>query len=174
MPATLPKRADVEPPAFVVPDEEIYEAKFLDYDDPKPSNFINKSTGEYPLQVRLKFEIQDGGEFDGTEVSYYVDFEMNALNKRSIYHVLQALDPEFDSEGGDSLDDYLGKKCRIEIMHKPGVSTKTGLPVTYAKIRTIRPLRKKKTSSNGDETTEQTAKPVAKKSVFADDDEDGE
>jgi hypothetical protein len=173
MPALLQKRADVEPPAYPVPEEEIYEARFLNYDEPKPSKFIDKRTQEYPLQVRLVFEIQDGGEFDGTEVSKYVDWEMNALNKRSIYHVLQALDPEFDGEGGESLDDFLDKKCRIEIKHKPGVSKQTGLPVTYANIGTIRPLRKKKTSPNGDEAAEKPAKAVAKKSALdVDDDEE--
>src|SRR4051794_39898344 len=167
----LGQRRDEAPPEYKVPPEDFYVARFRKYDDPVPSAFANRDTGEYEDRIRLVFAIDDPDaeqDVQGAEVSMYCDVEVNAFRKQSIYHVLLALDPEHEPEGGEDLDDYKGKKVRIEVVHK------TKGDKTYANIGAIKPARRQRASSAPKEDDRElvgASSRGSKKSVFNVDDE---
>lgn len=152
MALALPKRLDREAPAFVLADEDWYTARFLNYDNPVPSTFKNKQTDEYPLRINLKFEISDEeSDFNGVEVSGFFDFEMNSLNKGSIYNVIAALDPENEPDDDSTLDEHLNRKCRVEVKHS-APKMKNGREVVYANVMSVKPFKKKKPAAAPAET----------------------
>lgn len=141
----LGRRNDQEAPEYPVLPEDFYVMEFVEYDEPVESAYLDKATGEYPWRMRLVFAVKDpevDERWQGEKASVWVDCDMNALRKQSIYHILYALDPANDPEGGEDLDDYKGKRIRAEVKH-----TKKG-DKTYANIASVKPMRKR-TSSNG-------------------------
>lgn len=136
--ATLPKRHDEEVNTFAVPDEGTHQARFMRYDDPLPSQYKNRD-GEYPLRIKLVYKITQG-EFEGEEVSCFCDFDLNALNKNSIYHHLTALDPDAELTGDEDLDDYIGKRCTIKLVHK---ASKKNPDRVFANIVEVSPAKRK-------------------------------
>lgn len=149
----LPQRHDEEIPEFVIPDEGWTPARFLRYDDPKTSQYKNRD-GEYPMQIPLIYKITSG-EFEGVEVRAYRNLDLNALDKNSIYHDLLSLDPESEPEGDEDLDDYIGRRNEIKIVHR---TSKKNPDKTYANVGEVRAARKKakpagKAKSKADEGT---------------------
>lgn len=142
----LGKRRDEAPPEYEVPPEEVYVAEFADYDDPVQSSFKNRD-GEYPMRIRLVFAISDDDadeKYQGAKCSMYCDVEVNALNPKSIYHPLLALDPENEPQGGEDLDEFKALKCRISVKHT------TKGDKTYANIDKVLPLKRRRgASANG-------------------------
>lgn len=148
----LGKRHDESPPTPEVPPEDFYVFEFVDYGEPQPSKFKDERTGEYPMRIRLVFALRDPDvedKFQGAKASAHFDVEMNALNKKSVYHPLLALDPENDPQGGEDLDEYKGTKCRGALKHR-----KSG-EETYCDIADIKPLRRRRGASTNAEPAEQ-------------------
>jgi hypothetical protein len=157
----LPRRNDAEPAPYRLPDKDFYTLEFVKYDEPTLSAYLDKATGDYPWRIRLVFAVRDDDDFAGVEVSKWVDVEVNSLDKGSIYHVLAALDPDNEPQGGEPLDDYLGKTCKGEIVHvtKPS-KVNPGQMLTYANVTGLKPLkRRRKTDEIGQETMPLPARP---------------
>lgn len=136
----LGKRYDQKPPEYAVPPEDFYVLEFSEYDDPVASTFKNRD-GEYPMRIRLVFVINDpdtDDKYQGAKVSLYCDAEVNALNEKSIYHPMLALDPENEPQGGEDLDEYKGMKCKGVIKH-----TVKG-DKTYANVASVKAMRRRK------------------------------
>lgn len=154
----LPKRHDEEPPEYPLLPEEVYVAELAEYSQPKESAYVDKRTGKYPMQIRLVFAVKDPeveDKWQGEKAGAYFDLEMNSLLQKSIYHPLYALDPKNEPEGGEDLDEYLGKKCRISVKHK-----KNG-DKTYANVDKVMPLRRR---AKADESEDEA--PKRKPSAF--------
>lgn len=164
----LPKRHDLAIEDYAVPDEDFYALKFLGYDDPVASAYQDKTTGDYPMRLRLRFEIVDDDDFGGDEVSGYWDLAMNANRTSSIYHVVAALTgDEVAPDDEIDLDRLKGKTCRGRVVHKKKPSREDPSRIlTFANIAEVKSAKRNK---------KKAAPPVADDGddddPFADDDE---
>lgn len=143
----LGKRRDEAPPEYEVPPEDMYVAEFVEYDDPVQSTFKNRD-GEYPERIRLVWAVRDDEadeKYQGARVSGWYDLEVNALNPKSVYHPLLAMDPDNEPEGGEDLDEYKAAKCRVVVKHT------TKGDKTYANVDKVLPLKRRRgaAASNG-------------------------
>lgn len=168
----LPNRHDQEPPAYPPLPEEVYVAVFVEHGEPKHSDYLDRRTGEYPLQIRLVFAVHDPDVDEawlGEKAGAWFDYEMNALKRKSIYHPLLALDPDHEPQGGEDLATYLGKRCRIAVKH-----VKKG-DRTFANVDRVMPYRKQRAAGPADDDgTRQEAVGDAsgkQESAFVDDDD---
>ena len=138
--------SEKEPQNFVLVDEDTYVAHLSSADDPKPSSYIDKETGEYPLRVQIRFKIEaasDGDEeYKNEEVTLWCGLDLNPNDKGSIWHPLQALDPDNDPEPGMDLADYYGKRCRVQVVHSDPSKNKDRK--VYANVSKVLPLKKAK------------------------------
>ena len=158
MALAIPQRHDHDVSSFVVPDKDWYEMELTSYDEPVPSAYLDKNTGEFPLRIRLVFAIReevadDQVSFDGAEVSGWFDFETNKTGKKSIYHVLVALrgGEEVTEDDELELDDFLGQRCRGLIDHaiKPSKNDPTKM-LTFANVVEVQPVKRRRKTKGGD------------------------
>lgn len=137
------------PSEYRVPDEDFYVVELIGNDDPVPSQYQDKATGEFPMRVNLKFKIvsdlQGDLEYEGCEVGKFVGIDINPNDKGSILHVMNALDPAAEVEAGASLAPFLGKRMIAEITHttKPR-KNRPGEFATFANIAGYKPNKKAK------------------------------
>jgi len=151
------------PSSYVLPDEGTYVIKLDDFGEAKPSNWIDKETGEYPLRIELKFKIvkdlEGDEEFANVGVSYWCGLDLNPNDRGSIWHVLLHLDPSVEPEPGMEIEDYRGKVCKGFIEHSKPKPNKEGVMTTFANLTKTMPIKKNKPA----------AKPT--NALLADDDE---
>ena len=156
--------SEKEPQNFTLVAEDTYVAHLSSADDPKPSSYIDKETGEYPLRVQLRFKLEaasDGDEeFKNEEVTLWCGLDLNPNDKGSIWSVLTQLDPDNDPSEGDELSNYFGKRCRVVVVHSDPTKNKNGK--VYANVSKVLPLKK----------TKAPAKAAVKQNPLTRDDED--
>lgn len=147
-PVRLGEYKETVPGDFKAPDEDFYVAALDSWDNPVQSSYQDKSTGEFPWRINLKFKIvadlQGDTEFADCDCSGFFDLDLNPNAKGSILHVLTALDPTEEPTPGSPIEPYKGKQCIIEVVHKKKASkTDPTKILTFANIGGIKPLKKK-------------------------------
>lgn len=140
--------SEKKPTSYVLPDENTYVITLDDWGEPKPSNYIDKETGEYPLRIQLKFkivkDIEGDTEFKDADVSYWCGLDLNPYDKGSIWHVLLALIPGEEPEPGMEIENYREKTCKGLIEHSKPKPDKDGQMTVFANLTKIMPLKKNK------------------------------
>lgn len=129
---------------FGLVDEGNYTAKFTGYTRPEQ--------GRYGLVTRLKFEIVDDEDFEGSVLE-----QLYGVESKKFYNAVKALaGGEYPEDGGD-LDDYIGSHVSITVVQVE----KNG--DTFSNVETVLPSRRKK-----------KARPAPKPVVDEDDPDDWE
>ena len=110
---------------FGLVDEGNYTAKFTGYTKPEQ--------GRFGMVTRLKFEIVDDDEFDGSVLE-----QLYGVESKKFYNAVKALaGGEYPEDGGD-LDDYIGSQVSITVVQVE----KNG--DTFSNVETVMPSRRKR------------------------------
>ena len=110
---------------FGLVDEGTYTAKMTGYTKPEQ--------GKFGLITRIKYEIQDDDEFEGSVLE-----QLYGIESKKFFNVVKALaGGEYPDDGGD-LNDYIGSLVSIvvEQVEKNGD--------TFSNVTSVLPARRKK------------------------------
>lgn len=144
----LGKYSEKIPTTFRTPDENVYVVKLDDWGEPVRSTYEDKETGEFPLRIQLKFkivkDIEGDDEFEGCDVSQWVNLDLNPNDKKSIWHPLVALDPANEPEPDMEIEEYRGKTCKANVEHSKPKANANGQMTVYANIVKTMPMKKAK------------------------------
>lgn len=123
---------------FQIPDEGVYTAEFTAYGEAQVSQFdANKQ------RIELTFTIVDDDDFDGVEVKQWFGLTMH--EQSHLYPVVKALlGEEVDPDDEIDLEDLIGKRCQIAVVHKTKPRKDGSGEATFANIDSATPLRRKK------------------------------